>query len=138
MDDLGNRISSNSTESTNGLPFEELNIVVAKKISHCMIGQSCRSFYIIGQFAALGKSKVLNDHALYIQNLETIYKTSTGHIHSAVSITLPFQYSIQAVMKASLCIGENQTFSQEIFTLCDKSLMSDVTSSRLKLASIYF
>ncbi|KAH3784108.1 hypothetical protein DPMN_162059 [Dreissena polymorpha] len=41
-------------------------------------------------------------------------------------------------MKASLCIGENQTLPQEIFTLFEKSLMSDVTSSRLKFASIYF
>ncbi|KAH3819593.1 hypothetical protein DPMN_121332 [Dreissena polymorpha] len=34
-------------------------------------------------------------------------------------------------MKASLCIGQNQSISQEIFTMCDKSLTSNVTSSRL-------
>ncbi|XP_052226698.1 uncharacterized protein LOC127841681 isoform X4 [Dreissena polymorpha] len=83
-------------------------------------------------------SQLINDHARYIQKLETINKTSTGHIRLAVSTTLPFHYSIQAAMKASLCIVNNLTLPQEIFTLCDKSLMSDVTSSRLKLASIYF
>ncbi|KAH3784269.1 hypothetical protein DPMN_162223 [Dreissena polymorpha] len=104
----------------------------------CIITYSCGSFYKTGMLAAVDTSIVINDHALFIRKLETINKTSTGHIRLAVSITLPFQYSIQAVMKASLCIGKNQTIPQEIFTLCEKSLMSDVTSSRLKLASIYF
>ncbi|KAH3784208.1 hypothetical protein DPMN_162160 [Dreissena polymorpha] len=138
MDDLGNRISSNYTDSTNELPFEELNIVAACKMFNSMIRFSCGSFYKTGMLAEVDTSRVINDHALFIRNLETINITSTGHIRSAVSISLPFQYSIQAVMKASLCIGQNQTIPQEIFTLCDKSLMSDVTSSRLKLASIYF
>ncbi|KAH3784123.1 uncharacterized protein LOC127842177 [Dreissena polymorpha] len=137
MDDLGKRISSNYTDSTNGIPFEELDIVVATKMLNYMIGNSY-GFYTMSMFAAVDTSKVIKDHARYIQKLETINQTSTGYIRSAVSVILPFRYSIQAVMKASLCIGENQTLPQEIFALCEKSLMSDVTSSRLKLASIYF
>ncbi|KAH3784143.1 hypothetical protein DPMN_162095 [Dreissena polymorpha] len=138
MDDLGNRISSNSTESTNGLPFEKLDIAVARKMFNNMMFRSFASFYIIRMLASGETSKVINDHSQYIQQLETIYETSTVHMRLAVSIKLPFQYSTHAVMKASLCIGNNQSLPQEIFTLCDKSLMSDVTSSRLKLASIYF
>ncbi|KAH3784259.1 hypothetical protein DPMN_162213 [Dreissena polymorpha] len=138
MDDLGNRISSNFTDSTNELPFEELNIVAACTMFNNIFTNSCGTFYKTGMLAAVDTSRVINDHVRFIRKLETINKTSTGHISSAVSITLPFQYSIQAVMKASLCIGKNQTIPQEIFTLCDKSLMSDVTSSRFKLASIYF
>ncbi|KAH3704024.1 hypothetical protein DPMN_079079 [Dreissena polymorpha] len=46
--------------------------------------------------------------------------------------------TLTASMKASLSIGQNQILPEEIFTLCNKSLTSDVTSSRLKLASIYF
>ncbi|KAH3784112.1 uncharacterized protein LOC127842176 [Dreissena polymorpha] len=137
MDDLGNRISSNSTESTNGLAFEELNFVVASKMFYGMIYKSI-CYDEITMLTEEETSKVINDHAQYIQKLETIYETSTVHMRSAVSIKLPFQYSIHAAMKASLCIGNNQSLPQEIFTLCDKSLMSDVTSSRLKLASIYF
>ncbi|KAH3784274.1 hypothetical protein DPMN_162228 [Dreissena polymorpha] len=140
MDDLGNRISSNSTESTNGLPFEELDFVVARKMYNMMILRSCIYSDKIGMLAAEETSinEVINDHAKYIQQLETIYETSTVHMRSAVSIELPFRYSMHAAMKASLCIGNNQSLPQGIFTLCDKSLMSDVTSSRLKLASIYF
>ncbi|KAH3784103.1 hypothetical protein DPMN_162054 [Dreissena polymorpha] len=138
MDDLGNRISSNSTESTNGLLFEKLDIVVARKMFNYMIHCSLKNIYPEGMLAAVETSTVINDHSQYIQQLETIYETSTVHMRSAVSIQLPFHYSIHAAMKASLCIGNNQSLPQEIFTLCDKSLMSDVTYSRLKLASIYF
>ncbi|KAH3784218.1 uncharacterized protein LOC127841684 [Dreissena polymorpha] len=138
MDDLGNRILSISTESKNGLSFEELDIVVASKMFTFMIVFSCGFVYILGTLVAVETSKLINDHARFIQKLETINKTSTGYIRSVVSTTLPFHYSMQAIMKASLCIGENQTLPQEIFTLCEKSLMSDVTSSRLKFASIYF
>ncbi|XP_052226713.1 uncharacterized protein LOC127841691 [Dreissena polymorpha] len=137
MDDLGNRISSNSTYSTNGLPFEKLDIVVASKMFKYMIHYSC-GFYIHGKDEAVETLKEITEHALYIQKLENIKNTSTGLIRSAVSTTLPFHYSIHAAMKASLCIGNNQSLPQEIFTLCEKSLISDVTSSRLKLASIYF
>ncbi|KAH3784246.1 hypothetical protein DPMN_162199 [Dreissena polymorpha] len=138
MDDLGNRISSISADSTNGLPFEELDIVVSSEMFNYLFCFSCGSFYFADLLAAVETSKVINDHSRYLKKFETINKTSTGHIRSAVSIVLPFHYSIQASMKASLCIGENQTLPQEIFILCEKSLMSDVTSSRLKLASIYF
>ncbi|KAH3784099.1 hypothetical protein DPMN_162050 [Dreissena polymorpha] len=138
MDDLGNRISSNSTYSTNGLPFEKLDIAVVRNMLTLMIFCSFSSYYEMEMLAAVETSKVINDHSQYIQQLETIYETGTVHMRSAVSIKLPFQYSIHAAMKASLSIGNNQSLPHEIFTLCDKSLMSDVTSSRLKLASIYF
>ncbi|KAH3784258.1 hypothetical protein DPMN_162212 [Dreissena polymorpha] len=138
MDDLGNRILSISTESTNELPFEELDIVVASYMFHSMISFSCVCLYFLATLMAEETSKLINYFAQYIQKLETINKTSTGYIRSAASITLPFHYSMQAIMKASLCIGENRTLPQEILTLCEKSLMSDVTSSRLKFASIYF
>ncbi|KAH3784211.1 hypothetical protein DPMN_162163 [Dreissena polymorpha] len=140
MDDLGNRLSSNSTYSTNGLPFEELNIVVARKMFGILIYAACGSFYAYrsGILTTEGTSTIINYLTRNIQKLETIYESSTGQIRSAVSCILPFRYSVLAAMGASLCIGNNQTLPQEIFTLCDKSLISDVTSSRLKLASIYF
>ncbi|XP_052226330.1 uncharacterized protein LOC127841501 [Dreissena polymorpha] len=138
MDDLGSRILSISTESTNELPFEKLDIVVASKMFASMIFYSCGFLYILATLGEEETSTLINYFAQYIQKLETINKTSTGYIRSAVSIALPFHYSMQAILKASLCIGENRTLPQEILTLCEKSLMSDVTSSRLKFASIYF
>ncbi|XP_052226691.1 uncharacterized protein LOC127841681 isoform X3 [Dreissena polymorpha] len=140
MDDLGHRISSHSPDSTSGRHFKELDIVVANHMFNIRVAFSCTNFYLVFRLQLVEEdtSQLINDHARYIQKLETINKTSTGHIRLAVSTTLPFHYSIQAAMKASLCIVNNLTLPQEIFTLCDKSLMSDVTSSRLKLASIYF
>ncbi|XP_052285871.1 uncharacterized protein LOC127881771 isoform X2 [Dreissena polymorpha] len=138
MDDLGNRISSNSKECNRWLHCAELDTVVAEKSFKHVIYHLCVYVYLMEMFGAVETSKVINDHARYVRNLESINNTSTGKIRSAVSIVLPFHYSIQTAMKTTLCIGQNQSIPQEIFTMCDKSLTSDVTSSRLKLASIYF
>ncbi|KAH3704032.1 hypothetical protein DPMN_079087 [Dreissena polymorpha] len=138
MDDLGNRISSNSTNSTSELRYEELDIVVARELLKRLINQSCPYLHVQFLFAPVDTLTCINDHSRFIQNLETNNKTSSGIIHSAVSIKLKMHYSIQAAMKASLCIGQNEILPQEIFILFDKALTSDVTSCRLKLASIYF
>ncbi|KAH3704029.1 hypothetical protein DPMN_079084 [Dreissena polymorpha] len=138
MDDLGYRISQHSTDSTHELPCEKLDIVVAEKTFKYLIDFSCVYLHLLGIFRSVDTSQVMSDHIKFIQILEKIQTTSSEKNRSIVSIVLPFHYSIQAAMKASLCIGQNQSLPQEIFTLCDKSLTSDVTSSRLKLASLYF
>ncbi|KAH3784063.1 hypothetical protein DPMN_162014 [Dreissena polymorpha] len=139
MDDLGNRISSHSPYSTNGRRFEKMDPVIATKMFNFLVTKLFDSFYFFDSSDwRRDTSYVINNRATYIRNLETMYTDCPEPFRPAISISLPFQYSIQAVTKASLCIGENQTLTHEIFTLCDKSLMSDLTSSRLRLASIYF
>ncbi|XP_052252981.1 uncharacterized protein LOC127859518 [Dreissena polymorpha] len=138
MDDLGNRLSSISTDSTCGILCEYLDIFVAGKLFQYLILNVCVYMPLTGLFRAAGTLEVLYYNSQIVQNLETMHKTCNETIRSAVSIVLPFHYSIQASMKASLSIGQNQILPEEIFTLCNKSLTSDVTSSRLKLASIYF
>ncbi|XP_052790404.1 uncharacterized protein LOC128224560 isoform X2 [Mya arenaria] len=128
MDQIGERISGG------------LRPVMTRNKTILEIVDCCIKSYIVGiiliYWEMTSKSKdVLEVQDFIIRVLELLPESD---IREEIQHTKRFLYQYIATMETSKCLQTHQLIPQDIYRLYEASLDSDLTSSRLKLASMMY
>ncbi|XP_060607454.1 uncharacterized protein LOC132759661 [Ruditapes philippinarum] len=139
IDDLGHRLQVKLNRVPHGVYYFPCSLEIYEKIM--------TSAYInIANYISLQHELILKH--LHNKNIRTI-KQSVGKLmtfsdngnrleHAAFKLLAPFLFTTYGSILASSSIGENNQVSPQALVWLTAGLNSDISSSRLKLASVFY
>ncbi|XP_052785881.1 uncharacterized protein LOC128221341 isoform X5 [Mya arenaria] len=136
-DILGQRFRSPTSD------MFETRSTIFRKINNVLAGDLIK--WVSSRFLNVANNEVNPEQFLrfftfisIIPENDYIIHVLTRYERRAISVLKPLIYSFLASVTSSFYIQHKLQFTQEIFQLYERSLDTDVTSSRLKLASMLY